>query len=548
MPQLKDIMFTRRHMEEACKELKPASSPGPDGFPSVLLKVAKKELSKPLSLLLRASLDQGKIPPDLLLVQVSPIHKGGSRALPANYRPVALTSHVMKLFERVIRKFLVTHLEENNMLPEGQHGFRAQRSCLTQLLNFWDSILENMEAGRGVDAVYTDFSKAFDKCETGVLLHRLKECGITGKMGVWLAAFLDPEVRKQAVGVDGSLSNLVNVLSGVPQGTVLGPCLFLVHLLGISSVTSEDTWVSSFADDTRLLRGIEAEEDCQALQLDLSRVYGWAEEIGMVFNAKKFEVLRFWSKPESAPAFEYLAPDNTPIEVKDHLRDLGVKVSCDLSFKEQIESVILSATQMAGWALRTFKRRSSYLMLVVLRSLIQPRLDYCSQLWSPRDQGSINKIEKVQRDFVRQIKEPFLDGLNYWEKLEKLGLSSQERRRERHQICMIWKISQGLISGYKMNWSFSERRGRMAVPQPIKPNAPAKVKRARESSFAVHAARIFNLLPIHLRNEDCGDFDLFKNHLDIYLSQVPDQPTTQGLARQALTNSLLDQIPLCDIL
>ena len=122
--------------------------------------------------------------------------------MPANYRPVALTSHVSKIFERVLRKFLVSHLEENSLLLEGQYGFRAKRSCLTQLLNYWDDILEHLENGSGVDAVYTDFAKAFDKCETGVLLQRLKDCGIRGKVGMWLAAFLDPSTRKQAVGVN----------------------------------------------------------------------------------------------------------------------------------------------------------------------------------------------------------------------------------------------------------------------------------------------------------------------------------------------------------
>ena len=115
-------------------------------------------------------------------------------------------------------------MEDNNLLPDGQHGFRAKRLCLTQLFSYWDNILDQMEEGKGVDSVYTDFAKAFDKCETGVLLQRLKDCGVRGKMGHWLAAFLDPSIRKQSVGVEGRLSPLVPVICGVPQCTVLGPC------------------------------------------------------------------------------------------------------------------------------------------------------------------------------------------------------------------------------------------------------------------------------------------------------------------------------------
>lgn len=121
-------------------------------------------------MLWRLSLDQGVIPPALLLVLISPVHKGGSKGIPANYRPVALTSHITKMFERVIRKWLVPHLEENDLLPDGQNGFRSGRSCLTQLLTYWDKILSQLEEGRGVNVIYTDFAKAFNKCETGVLL------------------------------------------------------------------------------------------------------------------------------------------------------------------------------------------------------------------------------------------------------------------------------------------------------------------------------------------------------------------------------------------
>ena len=154
-----------------------------DGVPASLLKTCWKELKKPLHILWRASLDHGMIPADLLLVLVCPVHKGGSRGSPKNYRPVALTSHLTKVFERVVRKSLVAHLEKHGLLPDGQHGFRALRSTLTQLLSYWDTLLENMEQGKGVDVIYTDFSKAFDTVETRVLLHELKQCGVKGKVG-----------------------------------------------------------------------------------------------------------------------------------------------------------------------------------------------------------------------------------------------------------------------------------------------------------------------------------------------------------------------------
>ena len=137
---LSDMQFSTADIEKACAELKNNAAPGPDEVPASLLKNCSKQLSKPLYLMWRSSLDCGIIPPELLLVMICPIHKGGSRSVPKNYRPVALTSHLIKVFERVLRKVLVSHIERLGILPEGQHGSRAMRSTITQLLSYWDSI------------------------------------------------------------------------------------------------------------------------------------------------------------------------------------------------------------------------------------------------------------------------------------------------------------------------------------------------------------------------------------------------------------------------
>ena len=226
-----------------------------------------------------------------------------------------------------------------------------------------------------LDVIYTDFSKAFDKCESNVLLHTLKECGVTGRLGLWLAAFLDSSTRKQAVGVEGRISSTVSVVSGVPQGTVLGPVLFLIHIRGISSSLSSGTKSSSFADDTRIWRGVRSSQDCAVLQSDLQSVYSWASTVNMMFNCSKFEWVRYGT--DIAPGFQYLSPDQTPIERKDSLRDLGVSLSSDLTFKLQIEKSVTTASQMLGWGLRSFRSRSPHLLLTMFKSLVQPHLDYC---------------------------------------------------------------------------------------------------------------------------------------------------------------------------
>ena len=521
-PLLTDLEFTENDIEYACMELSSTSAPGPDGIPAALLKTCRKELKKPLFIMWRASMTQGTIPPDLLLVLISPIHKGGSRVDPSKYRPVALTSHLIKVFERVIRKSLVIHLEALDLLPDNQHGFRQLRSTLTQLLTHWDSVLESLEHGESVDVIYTDFSKAFNKCETNVLLHTLKECRVMGRVGIWISAFLDQNTRKQAVGVDGRVSGLVPVISGVPQGTVLGPVLFLIHIRGISRSLSTGTHSSSFADDTKIWRSVKTQSDCAQLQADLQSVYEWAEYVNMSFNGDKFEWIRYTLAPETAPQFQYVSPDQSSIERKDNLRDLGVILSSDLSFNPHIEKAVSSASQMVGWAMRSFRSRGVYILLTILKTLVQPHLDYCCQLWCPSSQHQINKIEKVQKVLISRIKDGRLAGLDYWEKLKFLRVYSQERRRERYAILFLWKLSQDLVSGYGVSFTSCDgRTGRKAIPASI-PRIPARLKNAREGSLSVKGVALFNLLPISLRNSNHGDIEMFKNHLDIYLGTIPD--------------------------
>ena len=275
-----------------------------------------------------------------------------------------------KIFEREVRKALVAYLEKHNLLPTDQHGFRQGRSTLTKLLSRWDNVLDHLEQGDVVDGVYTDFSKAFDKCETNVLLSKLKEWGVMGRVGVWLVAFLDPNTKKQAVEVDGVISRLVPVVSGVPQGTVLGPILFLVHIKDISSKLSPGTNLSSFADDTKIWKGVAKSEDCKQLQADLESVYRWAESVNMTFNSGKFEWLRYAVDWPAATVFQYLSQSHSAIEMKDNLRDLGVRLSCDLTFNLQIDKVVNTSSQLVGWSLRTFRGRDSNLLLTLFKSLI----------------------------------------------------------------------------------------------------------------------------------------------------------------------------------
>ena len=173
-------------------------------------------------------MDTGHIPQILKTANVIPIHKGGSRGVPKNYRPIALTSHLIKVFEKVLRKRIVEYMERHDLFNPSQHGFRFGRSCLSQLIAHYDCILELLENGGNVDVIYIDFAKAFDKVDFGITLQKLSNLGIRGQVGSWIYSFLTK--RSQVVHVNEGRSSPSEVLSGVPQGSVLGPLLFLILL------------------------------------------------------------------------------------------------------------------------------------------------------------------------------------------------------------------------------------------------------------------------------------------------------------------------------
>ena len=259
--QLCNIDFSEADIIKAICEISPTAAGGPDRFPAMLLKQWRTALSKPLYLIWRKSLDDGQITHLLKTANIIPIHKGGTRGIPKNYpgyRPVALTSHLIKIFEKVLRKVMVEYMERHGHFNPSQHGFRVGRSWLSQLIAHYDCILESLENSSNVDIVYIDFAKAFDKVDFMVTFQKLKDPGITGNLGKWIHSFLTHHT--QTFIVNESWSEPAEVKSGVPQGSVLGPLLFLI-LIGDIDRGVAQAFLSSFADDTRIGSHISSTED-----------------------------------------------------------------------------------------------------------------------------------------------------------------------------------------------------------------------------------------------------------------------------------------------
>ena len=257
-----DIQFTKTDICQAMAEISSSQSAGADRFPAILLKNCRKILSRPLYKIWRKSLDSGEIPLLMKRANIIPVHKGGSLGLPKNYRPIALTSHLIKVFEKVIRTAIVSYMERNNLFNPSQHGFRHDHSCLSQLITHYDQVLQLLEEGKNVDVIYVDFAKAFDKVDFMVTLQKIEKLGIGGKIRSWIHAFITNLV--QQVLVAGARSRPCDVISGVPQGSVLGPLLFLILIGDIDRGLSE-AFLSSFADGTRIGSAVDSTSDIQAL-------------------------------------------------------------------------------------------------------------------------------------------------------------------------------------------------------------------------------------------------------------------------------------------
>ena len=541
--KLENIAFTDDELAEAMRELRANAAAGPDGYPAILLRNCSQALAPPLARIWRQSLTEGVIPPSCKEALIVPIHKGKSKAVPKNYRPVALTSQLSKVFEKVVRKHMVSFMDEKQLLNPSQHGFRAGLSCLSQLLAHYDTVTAHLEEGRGVDVVYLDFAKAFDKVDIGITLRKLHQLGVRGRLGRWLVSFLTEMF--QTVVVSQAKSSPQPVISGVPQGSVLGPLLFLI-LLGNIDEDVVDAFISSFADDTRVGLPISGASDNCLLQQDLCRIYDWAKESNMEFNSEKFEMLCYQAHPKQPRPPQTLVSDiGTPIEEKDHLRDLGVTLSNDATFSQHIAERVSVVKKLTGWALRTFKSRATHLMLTIWKSLILCHIDYCSQLWSPYKAGEIQAIESLQKAFISKIAS--MHEFNYWQQLKMLKLYSLERRRERYSIIYTWRTLESQVpnlSSTPIEAKWHPRRGRECKIPTLANSVHPTIKAIRFGSFAYRGPRLFNCLPADLRNLSKCSVDTFKNALDKFLGSIPDEPLIPGLTslRQIETNSLVDWI------
>ena len=435
--KLTDIGISK---EIVCKEigrLKKNKSPGPDDIFPRIIKECREVLSEPLAKIFRKSLDTGIVPKLWRQANVVPIFKKGDKAESSNYRPISLTSVIGKMLEAIIAKEIRQHLETHMLIRHSQHGFSKGKSCITNLLSFYRKVFETIDRGERYDIVFLDFSKAFDRVPHRRLLSKVKAHGIDGKVLEWIKGWLTG--REQRVQINGKKSEWGNVTSGVPQGSVLGPLLFVIYINDLEIGVSSD--VSKFADDTKIGRQVKNMEDARKLQEDLNRLYNWSQKWDMQFNVSKCSVM---SVGKGNMHVDYTL-NGTAIGRSYSARDLGVQVSSDLRPREQCVIARNKANKILGFISRSVTNRSSEVILRLYLALVRPHLDYAAQFWSPYYRKDIDFLEVVQRRMTKMIQG--MRNLPYRERLRRLNLHSLERRRARGDLIEVFKWVKGINKG-----------------------------------------------------------------------------------------------------
>ena len=432
--KLSTIEITEEMVKNKLIKLKPDKSPGVDNIYPIVLQKLANNISLPLSIIFQHSLNTGEVPTDWRNANVTPIFKKGPKHKPENYRPISLTSQISKVLEAILRDCINHHLDHHHLIKESQHGFSKGKSCLSNLLLFLEDITKEVDSGKPVDVLYLDFSKAFDKVPHRRLEKKIRAHGIEGNITRWISSWLTG--RKQKVVVNGKESQWQNVISGVPQGSVLGPTLFLLFIndidIGISSK------ILKFADDTKVYRSVDSVTDIHLLQDDIKKLFKWSEDWQMLFNVDKCKCLHIGHANRN---YTYYM-NNSPIDNTNEEKDLGIIIQHNLKVSQQVAKSVKNANRALGIIRRNISDKSKYNITRLYKSLVRPHLEYSIQAWRPHLQKDIDNIESVQRRALKMIRG--MQNLPYPRRLKETNLITLESRRVRADLIEVYKIINNL--------------------------------------------------------------------------------------------------------
>jgi hypothetical protein len=452
---------------------------------------------------------------------ICPIPKKSNSSNPLDYRPVSLLCTLSKAFEKIVYDILVTYVENLKILPENQHGFRKGKSVTSQLLETYNEFSNAIENKKFIDVIYFDFSKAFDTVPHEKLLEKLQSIGVNGSLLKWFENYLFH--RNFRVKVQNEFSNSKYITSGVPQGSVLGPLLFLIYISDLPEFCkTEKVGIKLYADDLKAYSISNDPNDfSQNLRLFILILEKYAILKGLKISPEKCYLLHIGS---NNPKNNYkLHKIEIPtIKNEDSVRDLGIHFSFDLKWEKHLKIISGKANRVAFSLLKNLKTNNPKLLIELYMIYVLPLTEFSSQVFNPYLKKDIELLEKVQKMFLRIVynrSHPHQETPNYSNLLKIFKLDSLEIRRLKLDLIFFHKILHGKIRiNYQNSFTIKETKTR---GEEYKIHIPAVSNKIRHNSFFIRVPRQYSLLPSNIRKSTPDQFKALLELVDLhsYLSR-----------------------------
>ncbi|KAK4471072.1 hypothetical protein MN116_000587 [Schistosoma mekongi] len=505
--EISDIAFTIENITKAITTLRHSYTLGPDCIPATVLKNGGTDFHLALLKLFAMSLSTACYPTLWKTTHVIPKFKSGPVGNIENYRPINLTSVASRVMEKIIKEELLQYLLKNELLFPSQHGFLKNRSCDTCLLDYLNDITTQRDKGLLVSSLFLDFSKAFDKVPHKRLLIKLKSYGVKDPLHSWFASFL--KGRKQTVKFNNSLSSPKPITSGVIQGSVLGPLLFVIYINDINNVIKHGR-PYLYADDLKIVYSFKPdslEEGMTLIQKDLDNLTSWSQKWQLPLNYSKCGIMHIGNhNPQST---FYL--NGSKVQILQSTSDLGIKYSGNLKSMEHTSSIISKTRRLTGFLLKNFHTTEAKLTL--FKICVRPILEYCSFIFSSMNSIDRKRVESVQRCFTRRILATN-GNMDYTTRCETLSLEPLCRRRLRHNLIFFYKVINEIsFSAFSPMWNQMPRYELRNYEATLLINKYQTQHRGK--FFIVFYSKLWNKLPQNIRTTK--SILIFKRLISQYL-------------------------------